>query len=167
MLVVGTKSVHTQFLCLEVLWDGLIIFWHGGDGFYVTLRSPLHTPSFVNISPERILITCKFRLSISKNTGSNFEAICLSDMRIRDECTRCARGGWVKNWKIISTLPSPDPFGDRKMMLQGGFGEFRIYSLIQLRGWVASSVANQIARLEWDLSVSFAPLQKFKIFNAF
>jgi hypothetical protein len=31
------------------------------------------------------------------SSQSNFEAIRLSDMQIRDECKNCARGGWVWN----------------------------------------------------------------------
>ncbi len=38
---------------------------------------------------------------------------------------------------------------------------FRIYSLIGLRGCVTQSVANQKARLEWDLSVFICPTPKF------
>jgi hypothetical protein len=45
---------------------------------------------------------------------SNFKAIHLSNMQIREECTRCAQGGLNLELSFNSILPSPDPFGDRE-----------------------------------------------------
>ena len=41
---------------------------------------------------------------------TNPKAIRLSDMRIREVCTRCARGGLGLELKVNSILPSPSSF---------------------------------------------------------
>ncbi len=79
---------------------------------------------------------------------------------IREECTRFARGGLGLELSFNSILLPPIPLAIGKMMPQGGFGDFIIYSLIWLRGCVAQSVGNQKARLEWDLLVFICPNPK-------
>jgi hypothetical protein len=78
---------------------------------------------------------------------SNFEAIHLSNTQLE----KCAQDvhegvGFGIEFLIQFSLP-PIPLTIRKMMPQGGFGDFRIYSLIRLQGWVAQSVANQKSKV--------------------
>ncbi len=92
-----------------------------------------------------MLLLCVGKLYFSERPDiwSNFEAECISDLRLEEKSAQDVYKGLGLELSFIFNSPLPWCLWQLQMMLQGGFGDFRnLIHPIWLGRWIAQSIVN-------------------------